>query len=156
MFTTAASIAPVPEAVRIITSGDEIVAPGKPLCRGQIYDSVGTALRTWCESLGISDCRNRHLPDNRLRLRAAFAKALEEADLVLSVPSIGFVRVAKGQAVIQGQSQGSGQRMGKAKRTGVEVEDFAGRAFNGIPILADLVGITPLRRVLYPLLSQIR
>jgi putative molybdopterin biosynthesis protein len=69
--------------VAILSTGDEIVPPGAPMRPGLVYDSNGRILadavseaggEPWC--LGV-------FRDDEVELRAALARALAEADLVL-------------------------------------------------------------------------
>ncbi len=48
----------------IVTTGDELVAPGAPLQSGQIYNSNAVMLHTLVKELGISKTDVSHLPDN--------------------------------------------------------------------------------------------
>ncbi len=72
-----------PVRAAVIVSGDELVAPGAARQPGQIYESNGHFLRHALHEQGVQCGPALHCPDDPARLRAALARALDEADLVL-------------------------------------------------------------------------
>ncbi|MDH5752117.1 MAG: molybdopterin biosynthesis protein [Deltaproteobacteria bacterium] len=69
--------------VAIISTGDEIIPPGKEMHVGRIYDSNGTIIRDAVRELG---CEADHLgivPDHEPTIRKAVEKAVAEYDFVL-------------------------------------------------------------------------
>ncbi len=69
--------------VSIITSGDELVAPGSQLKPGQIYES-----NTWALSAAVWECtgaraRIRQLPDEEDSISAAIEEELAQCDMLL-------------------------------------------------------------------------
>lgn len=70
--------------VVLLTTGDELVAPGAPLGAGQIYDSNRSSLGALLRESGVASLRHEHVRDDPAALRDALRRASEEADLVLS------------------------------------------------------------------------
>jgi putative molybdopterin biosynthesis protein len=69
--------------VAIISTGDEIVQPGERMRAGLVYDSNGRILADAVRELGGQPEFLGAFRDDEAQLRAALARALESADLVL-------------------------------------------------------------------------
>jgi len=69
--------------VGVLSTGDEIVAPGEPLAPGQIHDCNQTLLADACEELGAEALRLGIAPDDGPALTAALHAALARCDLLL-------------------------------------------------------------------------
>lgn len=69
--------------VGIIATGDEVVAPGKPLDEGKLYASNLVTLASWCRRFGFS-VETDVLPDKRRALKEGLGRALEAYDAVLT------------------------------------------------------------------------
>jgi putative molybdopterin biosynthesis protein len=69
--------------VAILSTGDEIVPPGAPMRPGLVYDSNGRILADAVAELGGEPWFLGAFRDDEAELRAALARALAEADLVL-------------------------------------------------------------------------
>lgn len=69
--------------VALLLTGDEIVAPGRPLRPGEVYDANRPLVRGWLSGRGLLVTVS-HLPDDLDETRTAIEEALEEADLVLT------------------------------------------------------------------------
>ncbi len=69
--------------VIVLTTGDELVAPGSPLHRGQVHDSNSLLLAGTLTSFGCDVEHGGRVPDTREETERLFAGALE-ADLVVS------------------------------------------------------------------------
>ncbi len=67
----------------IISTGDEIIAPGEPMRPGMVYDSNAQILADAVAELGGEALRMGVVGDNRQQLRAAIDDALQRADVVL-------------------------------------------------------------------------
>jgi len=67
--------------VSILATGDELVPPGKPKGLHQIYDSNSCMLAGLCQRDGAQVIAQRHLQDDRERIRRALQET--EADVVL-------------------------------------------------------------------------
>jgi len=74
--------------VGILTTGDELVAPGQPRQAHQIYNSNAPMLAALLEDLGATPVSIRHVRDEAAALRAAFASLADECGLVLSVGGV--------------------------------------------------------------------
>lgn len=71
--------------IRIISTGDELVAAGHAIEPHQIRMSNGPAIEAMLKQHGYRDCRHEHLPDERDTLEARIAEHMAAADvLVLS------------------------------------------------------------------------
>jgi putative molybdopterin biosynthesis protein len=69
--------------VAILSTGDEIVAPGEPMQPGRIYDSNAQILADAVRELGGAPVRLGIVPDDVEALRSGLKRALETADIVL-------------------------------------------------------------------------
>jgi molybdopterin molybdotransferase len=70
--------------VVLLTTGDELVEPGKPLGYGQIHDSNRHSLGALIEQHGGILLRHERVRDDPPSLRDALSRAGVEADLILS------------------------------------------------------------------------
>jgi molybdopterin molybdotransferase len=71
--------------VRVLSTGDELVAAGRPIAPHQVRLSNGPAMVAMLSAHGYDDCRDDHLPDDRDALARGISAHLESADvLVLS------------------------------------------------------------------------
>jgi molybdopterin molybdotransferase len=69
--------------VTVIPNGNELVAPGRPLGRGQIYETNNLTLSGVVRAMGGTARTTPPVPDDPERIEAAIRGALEESDLVL-------------------------------------------------------------------------
>ncbi|CAM5218839.1 Molybdopterin molybdenumtransferase OS=Castellaniella defragrans OX=75697 GN=HNR28_000683 PE=3 SV=1 [Castellaniella defragrans] len=74
-----------PLRVGILTTGDELVAPGSPLPPAAIYDSNAPMLASLCLQLGTAEPLMRHVRDDATAIEAALQDLNGRCDLVLSV-----------------------------------------------------------------------
>lgn len=74
--------------VALLTSGDELVAPGQPLKTGQIYNSNQPLLTSLLESLGAEVIQTDRIADTREATEQALLAAAKEADLILSTGGV--------------------------------------------------------------------
>jgi molybdopterin molybdotransferase len=68
----------------IVSTGDEIVMPGKKLHDGQIYDSNSTLLRALMQRCGASVISTAHCPDQQERLIEAIQRGIRNHVLVIA------------------------------------------------------------------------
>ena len=78
--------------VAVVVTGDELRTPPEPLRRGQIYESNGSFLAARSSALGAELVAIERVADNAEATRAAFARALETADLVLASGGVSVGR----------------------------------------------------------------
>jgi molybdopterin molybdotransferase len=69
--------------VAVLVTGDELVEPGRPLGPGQIRDSNAYALSAQAARAGARVTSRAIVRDERSATEEAFARALEEADVVI-------------------------------------------------------------------------
>ena len=69
--------------VAILSTGDEIIAPGEPMEPAKVYDSNGQVLSDAVRELGGEPRRLGIIHDDADALRAGLRHALEFADIVL-------------------------------------------------------------------------
>ncbi len=69
--------------VSLVATGDEVVAPGAPLERGQLYASNLVTLSAWLGAFGIATVLEI-LPDRRDDLRRELPRAIESHDALLT------------------------------------------------------------------------
>jgi molybdopterin molybdotransferase len=74
--------------VAIFSTGDELVTPEQPLKPGQIVDSNQYALAAFVAKQGGIPIKLGIVPDDRDRLKATMAEAINSADLVLSTGGV--------------------------------------------------------------------
>ena len=69
--------------VAIISTGDEIIAPGQPMEPAKVYDSNAQVLADAVRELGGEPVRLAIAPDDAVALRDSLRRALDMADVVL-------------------------------------------------------------------------
>jgi molybdopterin molybdotransferase len=69
--------------VAVACTGDELREPGEPLGPGEIHNSNGPMLRSLAQRSGAIALRYERLPDDPAVTRAALARALDHADVVV-------------------------------------------------------------------------
>jgi molybdopterin molybdotransferase len=69
--------------VRVLSTGDELKAPGEPLGPGEIHNSNGLMLTALSEHQGATCAPPGRLPDDRAATVAGLAGALDAADVVI-------------------------------------------------------------------------
>ena len=78
---------PVPK-IGILSTGDELVDPGKPLREGQIYNSNTPMLDDLIHELGAETVARRHAPDTIEGIQEALKQLTESCDVVLTVGGV--------------------------------------------------------------------
>lgn len=72
-----------PPAVWVLSTGDELVQPGRPLKPGQVYDINAYAVAAAAEKLGFAVTCTRTLPDSYEEIRGAVREGMIKADIVI-------------------------------------------------------------------------
>ncbi len=75
-------------SVAVVVTGDELVEPGQPLKKGQIYDSNSYALSAAVRAMGISECSVLRVRDERIATRDTFSRAIAISDVVISTGGV--------------------------------------------------------------------
>lgn len=70
-------------AVRVVSTGNELVPPGSPIEAHQVRLSNGPALLAMLAQQGFTDCAHDLLPDERATLRERIAGHLDESDVLI-------------------------------------------------------------------------
>jgi molybdopterin molybdotransferase len=84
--------------VTILSTGDELIQPGNPIQKGQVYESNTIMLKVVLKNIGI-DSKTVFLPDNLDQTTVAISNALSNSDLLIlsggiSVGDYDFVKPA--------------------------------------------------------------
>jgi len=69
--------------VQVLSTGDELKAPGEPLGPGEIHNSNGPMLVALAEHQGATCAPPGRLPDDRAATEAGLAHAIENSDVVI-------------------------------------------------------------------------
>ncbi|MGV9332708.1 molybdopterin molybdotransferase MoeA [Nocardia sp. NPDC003726] len=154
----------------VITTGDELVAAGKPLRPGQIYNSNGVALAAALAANGVEVVSVAHSSDDPARFRALLSAALERADVVFTSGGVskGDFEVVKDVLEPLGGRFGSvamqpGGPQGLTVVDGVPVLSFPGNPVSTMvsfevfarPILRRLAGLPEVDAYELPLVDAV-
>jgi molybdopterin molybdotransferase len=74
--------------VGILTTGDELVAPGEPRAAHQIYNSNGIMLASLVENMGARATQVLHAEDTEAALASAFQALARDCDLIISIGGV--------------------------------------------------------------------
>ena len=105
-------------AIHLIATGNELVPPGKPLQRGQLYESNLVTLQTALQGNGFYAEKAVLLPDDYNIILQAFEQALAQADLLIvsggiSVGDYDFTAKALKELGVTALFHGVAQKPGK-------------------------------------------
>ncbi|RRW44228.1 gephyrin-like molybdotransferase Glp [Pseudomonas luteola] len=115
--------------VAILSTGDELVEPGKPLGPGQIYNSNRTVLASWLKRLGCEVIDAGILPDDLERTREQLAQ-LHLADLILSTGGVSV-----GEADFLGQALREAGELTLWKLALKPGKPLTCGRYNGVPVI---------------------
>ena len=118
-------------AVGLIVTGDELVAPGRPLRAGEIRETNSIALGGCLRAMGMQLQQYPRVPDRKEELERAFRRALEECDAIV---------VSGGSSV--GERDYTPAVVAAAGTPGVIVHGV--RAKPGRPVMLGIVGDMPV------------
>jgi molybdopterin molybdotransferase len=74
--------------VGILTTGDELVVPGRPRAPHQTFDSNASMLTALVEGMGARALRIVHARDGEIEIRRALAQLLPDCDLIISAGGV--------------------------------------------------------------------
>ena len=74
--------------IGIIATGNELIAPGKTLENGQIYDSNSFALSAACQQLGLPQIAVAHASDDPENLSETLKQTLAQSDVLITLGGV--------------------------------------------------------------------
>ena len=127
--------------VRVISTGNELVAAGEAIEPHQVRLSNGPALQALLAQHGYPDCEHDHLLDERAVLRERIARHLNEADVVIlsggvSMGKADFVPEVLAELGVKKHFHRVSQRPGKPMWFGTGPDGQAVFALPGNPVSA--------------------
>jgi molybdopterin molybdotransferase len=90
-----------PPRVAVLSTGDELRAPGEPLLLGQIHDANGVALAAAIEEAGGEVSAMLRAPDDPARIEELLRSAAQSADLLVASGGVSVGRYDHVRDVIQ-------------------------------------------------------
>lgn len=121
--------------IGIISTGDELMAPGQPLADGCIYDSNTTMLVELCRQFGFTAVQARLAPDTHAALREAMLAVTAECAVTICTGGVSMGDRDFVKAVLE--ELGFGIRFGRVNMKPGKPMTFAahsdGRAVFGLP-----------------------
>lgn len=125
--------------IRVISTGNELVAAGEPINDYQIRSSNGPALVAMLETHGYTQCQHDHLLDDRNLLQQRLAQHLQEANVLIlsggvSMGKADFVPEVLTQLGVEVVFHKISQRPGKPMWFGIGPDNQAVFALPGNPI----------------------
>ena len=159
-FDAAQPVHPRPR-VTVVSTGDELVAPGSTLAHGQIVDSNHVMLRALVEAAGAEVAAGVHLRDEVEAVRALVDAPPGSPDLVITSGGVSmgvydtvkevlsadggveFVKVAMRPGMPQGSGLLGAHRTPVITLPGNPVSSFASFHVFVLPVLRRLAGLDP-------------
>jgi len=140
----------IPPRIAVISTGNEVVAPGKDLRLGQVYDFNGYAITAYLRSLGARAEYLGVVPDDEEVLRDVLTYAVSQYDIVVTSggtsAGLGDIlyRVVErlGEVLVHGLEV----KPGKPTLVGV-VENKLVIGLPGFPFSASVISITLLKYI---------
>ncbi len=127
--------------IRIISTGNELVAAGEPVASHQIRLSNGPAIQALLRQHGFEECAQDHIVDEVDELRARIAKHLDEADVLIlsggvSMGKADYVPEVLAELGVEVVFHRISQRPGKPMWFGMGPDKQAVFALPGNPVSA--------------------
>ena len=115
--------------INLITTGNELVKPGKPKLEGQIYESNSYALAAACENYGFTCMDKIQIEDDLEVIKTGITASLETADVLIlsggiSVGDYDFVKQALEENGVEEQFYKVFQKPGKPLYFGRKEDKF--------------------------------
>jgi len=115
--------------INLITTGNELVKPGKPKLEGQIYESNSYALASSCENYGFTCMDKMQIEDDLEVIKTGITESLETADVLIlsggiSVGDYDFVKQALEENGVEEQFYKVFQKPGKPLYFGRKEDKF--------------------------------
>lgn len=115
--------------INLITTGNELVNPGKPKREGQIYESNSYALAAACENYGFQCQDKKQIEDNFEAIKSGIKESLETSDVLIlsggiSVGDYDFVKQALEENGVEEQFYKVFQKPGKPLYFGRKGDTF--------------------------------
>ncbi|OBX25425.1 molybdopterin molybdotransferase [Gelidibacter algens] len=115
--------------INLITTGNELIEPGKPKAEGQIYESNSYALASACEQFGFKCGNKKQIEDDFEAIKSGIKKSLETADVLIlsggiSVGDYDFVKQALEENGVEEQFYKVFQKPGKPLYFGRKEDKF--------------------------------
>ncbi len=144
-----------PPRVAVITTGDELVAPGRPIADHQVRDSNGYALRASLREHGVTDVDSEHVADDVAALERRLRQHLAARDMLVVTGGVAhgkldLVRSALAAVGVRQVVHQVAQRPGKPMWFGAGPEGQAVFGLPGNPVAA----LTCLRRYVVPAIAR--
>jgi molybdopterin molybdotransferase len=126
-------------AIRVISTGNELVPPGRPIEPHQVRLSNGPAVVGMLAQHGFTDCRHDHLKDDPGALRQSISRHLDEAAVLIlsggvSMGKADFVPAVLAELGVQKLFHKISQRPGKPMWFGMGSKNQAVFALPGNPV----------------------
>ena len=127
--------------IRVISTGNELVAAGQPITPHQIRLSNGPAMQAMLGAHGFTDCAHDHLVDDREILRDCIREHLTQADVLIlsggvSMGKADYVPDVLAELGVKMVFHKVSQRPGKPMWFGMGPDDKAVFALPGNPVSA--------------------
>ena len=72
----------------VVTTGNELTKPGRPLMPGMIYDSNSFGMVAALQEFGLEECLHFHAAEDKTSTKRVLARALAYADVVVSTGGV--------------------------------------------------------------------
>ncbi len=144
-----------PPRIAVVSTGNELVAPGRPIADHQVRDSNAYALRAALAEHGVADVEVEHVADDEGLIVRSLRRQLVGHDMIVltggvSHGKLDLVRAALAAVGVQEVLHQVAQRPGKPMWFGVGPERQAVFGLPGNPVAA----LTCLRRYVVPAIER--